>query len=123
MNEIQDTHPSFFRENIARIANAAPSLLIKVAMNFIIVVLNFQRCDQCPKDHKSLGSLTLSGCSLSVIVIIASLSSMLSLSLLSSLSFCWSCHVSSQNAFHFHCLCLQDDEEDEDEESYLARLK
>ena len=70
MNEIQDTHPSFFRENIARIANAAPSLLIKVAMNFLIVVINFQKCDQPPKDHKSLGSLTLSGCSLSVIVLI-----------------------------------------------------
>ena len=92
MNEIQDTHPSFFRENIARIANAAPSLLIKVAMNFIIVVLNFQRCDQCPKDHKSLGSLFQG-------VLSAPLSSLSLLSLLSSLYFCWSCHVSSRNAF------------------------
>ena len=78
-----------------------PSLLIKVAMNFLIVVINFQKCDQCPKDHKSLGSLTLSGCSLSVIVIFASLSSMLSLSLLSSLIF-----VGYVMSPIFYCLLL-----------------
>ena len=44
--------------DIARIANAVPiTLYSRVSMNVEIVVLNCQKCNQCLKGHKSLGSL------------------------------------------------------------------
>ena len=43
-------------ENITRIANAVPCLSFK-GLLWMIVVLNYQKCDQYLKDHKCLGLL------------------------------------------------------------------
>ena len=72
--------------NIARIANAVPfTLYSRVTMNDEIVVLNCQKCNQCPTGHKSLGSFIQGVLSMSLSSL-ASLSSLSILSLLSSLS-------------------------------------
>ena len=107
--------PKFYTHKLWKISHELwmlppVTLNYRVTMNaMVVVVINFQKCDQCPKDHKSLGSLfqgvlSISSLSLLPLASLSSLSPLSSLSVFVRLCLCLWSFVGQVMSLH-HSLC------------------